>query len=90
MGRAALGVVQSGIGEAQIAVYGIAHFAGVGVVLAVVLPPANGAQGESAGCIQCPEAATRAAKANRCCPHASMDGIPAAWITEMLFPSWGG
>lgn len=46
MGSAALGVLHSCLHEAQFAVYGVADFAGVSVVLAIVLPPADWAQGE--------------------------------------------
>lgn len=42
VGGTAPGVVEPGFGEAQFAVYGVADFCGVGVFLAVVLPPADG------------------------------------------------
>lgn len=46
MGSAALGVVHSCLHEAQFAVYGVTDIHCVGVILSVILPPADWAQGE--------------------------------------------
>jgi hypothetical protein len=72
---AALGIVHSGFIEAQFAVYGVSDIGGVGVFLSIVLPPADRAQGECAGCIESSIAAARAPKMNRRCPHAGIDGF---------------
>lgn len=70
MGGAALGVVHSCLREAEIAVYGVADVGGIGVILAIVLPPTDRAQTERAGRVQSPEAAARALITSLCCPHA--------------------
>jgi hypothetical protein len=58
-----------------LAVDGEAHFRGVGVFLAVVLPPANRAQPQGAGRIQCLVAAARASIAHfDRVTHTGMDG----------------
>ncbi|HMG84126.1 MAG TPA: hypothetical protein VK574_00195 [Terracidiphilus sp.] len=41
MGSAALGVVHTGLVEAQLAVYGVPDVGGVGILLAIILPPAH-------------------------------------------------
>ena len=60
--RAALGIVLAGLVQAQLAVDREADFGGIGVLLAVVFPPADGAQTESAGSFQRPAPAAWAAK----------------------------
>jgi hypothetical protein len=69
MGCAALGIVPAGFIEAELPVYGQARFLGVGVFLAVVLPPADRAQNQGVGRIQCLIAAARA-------PVAGVQGFP--------------
>jgi hypothetical protein len=49
MGRAALCIVRSGFGKAELAVYGQAHLRGVRVLLAVVLPPTDRTQKNAPG-----------------------------------------
>jgi hypothetical protein len=44
VGGATTGVGLAGFGKAQMAIHGKSDFVGVGVVLPVVLPPANGTQ----------------------------------------------
>ena len=61
MGRATLRVVLAGFVQAQGAVHGQAHFAGVSVLLAIVLPPADRAQRQCAGRLQRLVSAARAA-----------------------------
>lgn len=73
VGGAALGVVHSGLGEAEFAVYGVSDFRSIGVFLAVVLPPADRTQGQDLGSLQCPVSAARASKTNQCRLHAQMD-----------------
>lgn len=46
MGRAIELEVVAGLGEAQLSVYGAAHNVRIAIVLAIVLPPANGAESE--------------------------------------------
>jgi hypothetical protein len=62
MGRAAVDVVLAGLVQAEGAVHGEADLGGVGVFLAVVFPPADGAQREGAGCLQGSASAAWAAK----------------------------
>ena len=62
MGRAAMSVVIAGFVEAELAVHRHTHFAGVIVLLAVVLPPADRAQRQRAGRLQRLISAARAAK----------------------------
>ena len=62
MGCAAMSVVLAGFVEAQLAVHRQAHFGGVNVLLAVVLPPADRAQRQGAGRLQRLVSAARAAK----------------------------
>jgi hypothetical protein len=64
MSSAAMGIVHTGFVQAEGAVDGQADFAGVFVLLAVVLPPADRAQTQSTSRLQRLIAATRAAKAN--------------------------
>jgi hypothetical protein len=91
MGSAALNVVPAGFVERELAVDGEAHFRGVGVFLAVVLPPANRAQPQGAGRIQCFVAAARAAIAHfDSSTHNRMDGEAADGITEAAFTYYGG
>ena len=75
VGGAALGIVHSGLVEAQFAVYGVADLGGVRVLLAVIFPPADRTQGQSVWRLECPVAAARASKKNRCRPHAEMDAF---------------
>jgi hypothetical protein len=72
---AALGIVHSGLIEAQFAVYGVSDIRGAGVLLSVVFPPSDRAQGESAGRFESPVSATRASKMNRCRSHGEIDGF---------------
>jgi hypothetical protein len=66
MGSAAMSKVLAGFMQAQVAVHGLANLIGVFVFLAVVFPPANGAQRHGARRLKRLEPTTRAAKAN---PH---------------------
>lgn len=75
MGCSALGVVHPGLVQAQLTIYGVSDLGGVNILLTVVLPPADRAQCQSFRRFQCPVAAARASKANRCRPHAQMDGF---------------
>ena len=80
MGCAALGVVGAGLIEAQLAVDGEAHFRGIVVFLAVVLPPANRAKLQGVGRIECLVSAARATIAHfdrR--THTRMDGKSGGW-----------
>jgi hypothetical protein len=52
MGRAALGKVGAGLGQAEGSIHRQPDFRGVAVLLAIVLPPADGAQGQRLGRIQ--------------------------------------
>ena len=82
MSGAALGVVHAGLGEAEFAVYGVSNFEGIGIFLAVILPPADRAQGQDIWRFECPVAATRASKTNRCRPHGQMDEFLSGWFTD--------
>jgi hypothetical protein len=72
---AALGIVHSGLSEAQFAIYGVSDIGGVDVLLSVVFAPADRAQGESAGRFESPVFATRASKINRCRSRGEIDGF---------------
>jgi hypothetical protein len=61
MGRAALAEMHARLREAERAIDGEVNIAGVFVFLAVIFPPAHGAQGECAGRVESTESATRAA-----------------------------
>src|ERR1035437_9460857 len=52
MGRAALDEVGAGLGQAEGSVHCQADIGGVAVLLAVILPPADGAQGQRLGRLQ--------------------------------------
>lgn len=39
---AALGIVHSGFVEAKVTIYGVPDFGGISILLAIVLPPADG------------------------------------------------
>jgi len=74
MGGAAMGVLLPGFAQAEGAVHGQADFTGVRVLLAVVLPPADRAQGERPRRVQRLVPATRAAKTSLCqSSHDCMD-----------------
>ena len=60
--RAALCIVLAGLVQAQLAVHRQAHFGRIGVLLAVVFPPADRAQTQSTGIFQRPAPAAWAAK----------------------------
>ena len=62
MCRAALRKVLAGLVETQLPVHSQAHFGGVIVLLAIVLPPADWAQRQGAGLLQRLVAAAWAAK----------------------------
>ena len=62
MGGAALGEVYAGLGQAEVSVDGEAHFRGVEILLAVVFPPADGAESERIRGFQRPVAAAWTAK----------------------------
>lgn len=64
MGGTASGIEVACFGETQCAVHGVPHIGGVGIFLAIVFPPANGAQGHGFGHVECFEAAARAAITN--------------------------
>jgi len=85
MGCAALGKVEAGFVEAELAVDGQAHLGGVVILLAIVLPPADRAQAQGAGNFQGPVSAARAAKARlhplHAHPHTLMDGRGAGGFT---------
>ena len=86
MGCAALGVVPAGFIEAELAVDSETHIRGVGVFLAVVLPPANRAQDQGAGHFQCLVAAARASVTGvQGFPLRGMDGKTWVWITGAGF-----
>ena len=65
MGRAAVRVVLASFVEAQLSIHGMADFCGIFVLLSIVLPPADRAQCQGAGCLQRPVSATRATKTGR-------------------------
>jgi len=52
MGRAAMGVVGASLGQAEGTIHGQTDIRGIVVLLAVILPPADGAQGQRLGRIQ--------------------------------------
>src|SRR5271157_508976 len=52
MGRSALGIVGAGFGQTEGSVHGQPDIKGVAVILAVILPPADGTQGERLGRLQ--------------------------------------
>jgi hypothetical protein len=82
MSRAELRVVQTGFIQAELAIDCEAHFRGVVILLAVILPPANRAQLQSAGCIESSISTTRATKTHfNCRTHAEMDGAKTRGIT---------
>lgn len=70
--------VVAGLAQAQRTIDGMPDFAGVGVLLAVILPPANGAKSQGAGRFQRLSSAAWAAKANLNHLHAQMDAEPGA------------
>jgi hypothetical protein len=75
MGCAALGVVPAGLIEAELPVDSKAHFRGVDVFLAVILPPANGAKPQSTGRIERFVSTTRTTIPNfDCGAHLGFDG----------------
>src|SRR5208337_4614541 len=76
MGRAALGVVDAGLVQAQGSVDGEANIGGILVVLAIVLPPADRTQGQSPWRLQRLESAARATKKS---VHYSPCGLTAKW-----------
>jgi hypothetical protein len=55
-------IVHSSLVEAKVAIYGIPDPRGVGLFLAVVLPPANRTEREGVWRLQCPVPAARASK----------------------------
>lgn len=73
MSGAARGVVAASLGKAQVAIHGEADHGGVAVVLAVVLPPADGTKRQSAGSLKRFATATRTAIARIC--SFSQDGV---------------
>ena len=75
MGGAALGVVGARIVQAQGSIDGEAHIGGVFVLLAIVLPPADRAQGQSPRRLQRLESAARATKM-------SIHHSPFVWTTK--------
>ncbi len=81
MGGAALGEVYAGLGQAEVSVDGEAHFRGVEILLAVVFPPADGAESERIRGFQRPVAAAWTAKLSL---HACMDGFscPRDYVQE--------
>jgi len=90
MGCAALGIEPAGFVEAELAVNGQAHFRGVGVFLAVVLPPADGAQRDSAGRIQRLKSAARTSVAGHQGFHLKgLDGKMALRDYRRKFPVRG-
>jgi hypothetical protein len=62
VGRAKLCEVLASLAETDLAVDGHVHLRGVVVLLAVVLPPANGAKGHGSGRVESLVTATRAAE----------------------------
>ena len=74
VGRAAVRVVLAGFCEAELAVHGKTDFKRVGVVLTVVLPPADWAEPHGSGNFQRPITTTGAEKSNRNSHLVKMDG----------------
>jgi hypothetical protein len=62
MGRATLRVMDPGLVEAKVSVYRKPDLGGVLVLLPIVFPPADRAQGQRAGCNQSLASAARTAK----------------------------
>jgi hypothetical protein len=62
MGRAALGIVGAGLGQAEGSIHRQPDFRGVAVLLAIILPPADGAQDQRLGRFQRLVSATWATK----------------------------
>jgi hypothetical protein len=87
MGGTAVGIVVTSLAEAQGAIDRVAHLTGVGVFLAVVLPPANRAQSHGCGRLQRLEAAAWAAEKSSYCPHGWIDVKKASGFT-LSTPRW--
>ncbi len=62
--------------QAQLPIHGESHLGGVGVFLAIVLPPANGAQSHRRGRIQGSIAAAWTAKSSFTSFHSGVDANP--------------
>lgn len=75
MGRSAVGKIFTGLVQAEHAIDREADFAGILVLLAIILPPANGAQSEGAGRFQRLVSATGTTKTCLRSFHASMDEV---------------
>ena len=87
MGGAALRIMFSRLDQAELAVDGQAHVAGVGVLLAVVFPPANRAQSHRLWGFKSLESAAWAAKSSCDGIHSWVDGKDEAGFTEAKLPA---
>ena len=86
VGRATAEIGVAGLAEAEAAVHGEPHLGSVRILLAVILPPADGAQTEGSGSFQRLTSAAGAAKA--CCDrfHIQMDENCGRGMTRMPEP----
>ncbi len=76
MGRAAACIAGAGFDQAQMTVDGEANFGRVGVILTIILPPADGAKGHCVGSVERPIAAAEATKAGFRKFHTWIDARP--------------
>jgi hypothetical protein len=75
MGCAELSEVLAGLSKAELAVHGETNIRGVAVFLAVIFPPADGAQNQSGRCNEGLISTTRAAITHFSCgAHTEIDG----------------
>ena len=89
MGSAAQSKVLPCLVEAQLSIHGQADFRSVLVLLAVVFPPAYGAQGQGAGCLQRLISATGATKSNLHSFHAALDEFQEGRVYTKGWPELG-
>jgi hypothetical protein len=83
IGGAAQRKILTGLVQTQLAIHGKADFFSVFVFLAVIFPPANGAQRQGACRFQRLESATWTSKTSLQGYLSKMDGVEDLWVTPM-------